>query len=129
MGDKSGTIKHGTNRGAFETIGNKKEVFEATKTKKPAGPPTTQGGGVDPFGTECAKEKDAMNMNAGKAFNESFFTKIEAMGDDYPKTSVQKKAGGFDHNKDDHLKTDTDNASIAPHGTDCGKGSYRNNVG
>ena len=76
-------------------------------------------GHVDAFGDEEKKEKDAIDMNAGEAFNKKDLAKIDVMGTDCPKKSG--KPGQFDSNKGDHFKTDTENGSIDPFGTDAGK--------
>ena len=38
------------------------------------------GGPIDPYGDVEKKEKDAIDMNAGEAFNKKDYTKIEVMG-------------------------------------------------
>lgn len=129
---KNTMMEHGTGKDAFKGVGSKKEEFDTFETKKYPGPNTVQGGeghGVDPFGDEEKKEKSAINMVEGNMFNSRFVNKVEADGNDYPKTKAQEKAGGFNKNKGDHFKTETENADIPPMGSDCGKGSYRRNVG
>lgn len=87
----------------FEGYGGK-EDFLPCKT----GPGKTfndkSGGDIDAFGDWEKKEKDAIDMNAGEAFNKKDYTKVEAMGTDYPKKSG--KPGQFSDNKDDHFKVE-----------------------
>lgn len=70
---------------------------------------------VDPYGNEESKEKDALDMNAGEAFNKDDYTKIEAMGSDYP--CKPGEPGQFKDNKGDHFKV----GDVDPYGTYAGK--------
>lgn len=97
----------------FTKYGGKCDFLEM---KKGGGAPfvETGGGPVDAFGDEEAKEADAIDMNAGEAFNKKDFTKIEAMGTEYPKKGTP---GQRSDNKGDHFKVDEVNA----YGDDAGK--------
>lgn len=75
------------------------------------------GGPVDPFGDWEKKEKSAINMDAGKAFNEKTLSKVDAMGTDAAKKSG--KPGQFSSNNGDHFKVGT----VNPSGDDAGKSS------
>ena len=100
----------------LDGYGGKAEFFDSETMKVQAFNDVSGGdGSVDPYGDMEKKEKDSINMNAGEAFNKSDFTKVEAMGTDYPK----KKYNQVEERQDgDHFKASTD---IDAYGTDCGK--------
>lgn len=98
----------------FEKYGNGK-AESLDFTQGPGKEFTTKSGGdVDAFGDWEKKKKDAIDMNAGEAFSKKDFTKVEAMGTEYPKKGT---AGQRSDNKGDHLKVE----DVTPMGNDCGK--------
>lgn len=97
----------------FEGYKGKTEFLDH-ETKKYDGFVETQGGPVDPYGDEEKKEKSAIDMNAGEAFNHKDLTKIEAMGTDYPKKG---NFGQMNDNKGEHFKVE----EVVPMGNEAGK--------
>lgn len=102
-------------KAGFEKLGGKVEHFEHTIGKVDAFVGTS-GGPVDAYGDEEKKEKDAINMDAAKAFSEKVLSTVDAMGTDMPKKSG--KPGQFCSNSGDHFKE----GSVTASGDDAGKG-------
>jgi hypothetical protein len=105
----------------FKNYGGK-EDFHDHEEKKFSGPNDVQGGDINPYGDMEKKEKSAIDMNAGEAFNKKDFTKVDAMGTEAPKKSG--KPGQFEgkvDKADNCFSTETENSAIDPFGTDCGK--------
>lgn len=103
-------------KASFENYGKKADFLEHKVEKLPTFNDVSGGGAsVDPYGNSEKKEADAIDMNAGEAFNKKDYTKVEAMGTDYPKKG---NSGQRCDNNGDHLKAETD---IAPGGSDAGK--------
>lgn len=100
----------------FDNYGGKVDFLEHTE-KKFTGPNDKQGGDVDPFGDVEKKGKSDMDMNAAAAFAKKDFTKVEAMGTDYP--CKGGKPGQFSDNKGDHFKV----GEVDPSGNDEAKSS------
>lgn len=97
----------------FDKYGGKTDFLEH-KTGAGASFIDKNGQDVDPYGDDEAKEKDTINMNAGEAFNKADYTKIEAMGTDYPTRST---AGQRSDNKGDHFSVE----DVIPEGNDAAK--------
>lgn len=100
----------------FENYGGAVDHFE--HEEKPGQEFNEVSGGgsrVDPFGDVEKKEKDSLDMNAGEAFNKKDYTKVDAMGTDYPKKGG--KPGQFCDNTGDHFKVE----DVDPSGNDAGK--------
>lgn len=101
----------------FNSYGGKQEFLPCEDGKVDAFVEKS-GGPVDPFGDWEKKEKDAIDMNAGEAFNKKDYTKIEAMGTDYP-TKPNASNGSQIKDKDDHFAVST--YDVDPMGTDASK--------
>lgn len=71
------------------------------------------GGPVDAYGDWEKKEKSAIDMNAGAAFNKKDFTKVEAMGTECAKKKVAQRSD----NNGDHFSV----GEVAPFGNEAGK--------
>ena len=95
-----------------------KEDFLKHEEGKVAGFVEKSGGDVDPYGDELKKDKSAINMDAGKAFNHTFTTQVDAMGTDMAKklvNQVEQKQDGY------HFNTEEKDHNIDPYGTFAGK--------
>lgn len=104
----------------FEKYNGGQSEFIHYGEKKFDGFNDVQGGGehVDPYGNMEKKERDALDMNAGEAFNKKDLSKIDAMGSDYPKKGNYEQKNS---NKGEHFSTEEANESINPFGTEAGK--------
>lgn len=90
----------------FDKYGKSKTEFSPVKTGTLPPFINVSGGPIDPFGNDESKEKDAIDMNAGEAFNKGDYTKIDVMGSDYP-TASAKTNGQRSDNDGDHFKVGT----------------------
>lgn len=96
----------------FSSYGGKEDFLEHTQGKVAAFV-SKSGGPVDPFGDVEKKGRDALDMNAGEAFNKKDYTKVEAMGTDYAKKKISQRSD----NTGDHFKV----GEVDPSGNEAGK--------
>lgn len=102
-----------------DSFGKSEVEHFACKEEKISAFVDKSGGPVDPFGDMEKKDKSAIDMNEGEAFNHKFVQQVDAMGSEYPKAKGNK--GQFKDDKDDHFKTEEANDAINPFGTEAGK--------
>ena len=101
----------------FKSYGGKSEFLKHEEGKVDAFI-SKNGDGIDPYGDFEKKKADALDMNAGIAFNKADYTKIDVMGTEAPKKKYNQVE---EHQDGEHFVTEEDDHNINPYGTESGK--------